>query len=194
MSPNTVRATALCAMLGGALWVLILLAVALKAPGAANSDTGYLIPFMHLPVLLIVAALVGVHRYQAARTGYLGVTAFVLTLVGGVFYFAGVIASGWGVDNAWEFVFVPGFFIMTVGTLLFAASMLLARVLPLSGGLLLLVGTLLLKAFNLDDWHVLLALPFGLAWFWIGYLLWKHIAQGKPQQPTHEAPTPIAQG
>jgi hypothetical protein len=191
MSPKTVQATALCAMLGGALWVLILLAVALQPSGEGNNASGYLISFMHLPVLLIVAALVGIHRYQAARTGYLGVTAFVLTLVGAVFYFAGVIASGWGVDNAWEFVFVPGFFIMIVGTLLFAASMMLARVLPLSSGILLFCGTLLLKLFNLDDWHVWLALPFGLAWLWTGYLLWQHVAQTNSKQPTQRVHTPV---
>jgi hypothetical protein len=80
---------------------------------------------------------------------------------------------------------------MIVGMVLFAASTMLARVLPLSSGILLFCGTLLLKLFNLDDWHVWLALPFGLAWLWTGYLLWQHVAQRNSPQPAQRVHTPV---
>lgn len=61
---------------------------------------------------------------------------------------------------------------MIIGVLLLGIAILQAAVLRRWAGVLLAVGALSMLAFNDQNARVLMAIPFGLAWAAVGYVLW----------------------
>ena len=74
---------------------------------------------------------------------------------------------------------VLGAFLVVSGLVLFGVAALQARVVPPAPALLLIGGALALLLFNTEDWRAWLAVPFGAAWVWLGYVL----ASGGGSQP-----------
>ena len=56
--------------------------------------------------------------------------------------------------------------------MLLSVAVLRARVLPRWAAILLMVGSLAMLGFNDQNWQALMAIPYGLAWMAVGYVLW----------------------
>ena len=78
------------------------------------------------------------------------------------------------IENAFVIVLV-GLITLTVGTVLFALATLRAKVLPRMAVMPLIIGLLLFALASSGDRRAFLAVPFGLAWVWLGYTLWRVI-------------------
>lgn len=80
---------------GGALWLLeLLLQGEWGPPGTPAYQTYQTINrFTSIPLLLMAVGLVGVHRLQAAQTGWLGKLGLVVALVGFAVITAGSVAA-----------------------------------------------------------------------------------------------------
>jgi hypothetical protein len=119
-----------------------------------------------------VAGLV-LHTRNAGRLGRLG----WIGLVAGV-----VVVEVLIISSLVEAVFFDGDFpllsvipaglVLIVGFLLLGIAILRARVLPLWVAVLFVVGTLALLWANTQNMQVFLAIPFGIAWVAVGYVLW----------------------
>ena len=70
---------------------------------------------------------------------------------------------------------VPGVLALVVGFVLLGVAILLARVLPPWAALLLIVGALAMLGFNEQTARVLMAIPLGVAWVVVGYVLWSGV-------------------
>ncbi len=80
---------------------------------------------------------------------------------------------------------ILGAFALTIGTILFGIATLRARILPLSAGVLLILGALMLFLTDPENRRAFLALPFGIAWAWLGYLLWVGSRERQGARPRH---------
>jgi hypothetical protein len=61
---------------------------------------------------------------------------------------------------------------LIVGFVLLSVAVLRAGVLPRWAAILLVVGSLAMLGFNDQNWQALMAVPNGLAWMAVGYVLW----------------------
>jgi hypothetical protein len=143
-------------------------------------------------ILGFLVGLVALHAWQAPRAGGLEKWGFRLALVGSVLLIVGLIGAFW-VGTIWVgavgfsyFAFVvPAYSLMVVGWTLFGIGTLRAKVAPLLGAWLLIVGGLgfyvitnLLGQHNSMGWGLV-----ALAWIVLGYALWS--ARGMPaEQPS----------
>ncbi len=75
------------------------------------------------------------------------------------------------IGGAWILV-ILGAFALTIGVVLFGIATLWANVLPSAAGLLLLAAGLMLFLVDPENRRAFLALPYGVAWLWLGYALW----------------------
>ena len=67
---------------------------------------------------------------------------------------------------------VPGVLALVVGFVLLGITVLVARVLPRWAAVLLVVGSLAMLGFNDQNAQALRAIPNGIAWVAVGYVLW----------------------
>jgi hypothetical protein len=67
---------------------------------------------------------------------------------------------------------IPGVLALVVGFVLLGIAVLLAGVLPRWTAVLLVVGSLAMLGFNDQNAQALLAIPNGIAWVAVGYVLW----------------------
>ncbi len=74
---------------------------------------------------------------------------------------------------------IPGVLALVVGFVLLGIAVLRARVVPRWAAVLLIVGTLAMLGFNDQNALALMAIPFGIAWIAVGYVLWS----GRGEQP-----------
>jgi hypothetical protein len=113
------------------------------------------------------------------RHGGRGRAALVAVLAGGLggalLLAAGIVS--WFVDSDWSgmpALVVPGVVLVAVGAALLGWIVLRARLLPTPLALLLLFSALLLPLANEQTSRILLAVPFGVAWFVAGVTVGAH--------------------
>ena len=75
------------------------------------------------------------------------------------------------IGSVWILVILSAF-ALTTGIVLFGIATLRAKVLPSAAGLLLLAAGLMLFLVDPENRRAFLALPYGVAWLWLGYALW----------------------
>jgi len=164
---NLIRWSGLAAMVGGALWgiVFVLFASRSSGPGLTppyRSFEGLGLPTL-LSLLLIVSGFVGVHIWRREVYGRLGTAGFVLALVGVV---VSVVSGG-----SWPLIFLGSYALM-IGSLVVGAAALATNALPRWGAIALIAGSVLFFLFNTETAAAWFALPYGVAWIAVGYLLW----------------------
>jgi hypothetical protein len=185
VSSNTVRLGGLAAMLGGALFVVSALLIASMPRGCIGDecatrpirDTGIAGALLILALLLVVVGAAGlvVRVRRAGRFGRLGKTGVVIAAVGAALPVIGGLVQGVLFDGDYPlmpFFVIPGVLALVVGFVLLGLAVLQARVLPRWAAVLLVVGSLAMLGFNDQNARALMAIPNGIAWMAVGYLLW----------------------
>jgi hypothetical protein len=164
------------AMLGGAIWILMLVLTAAR-PKRSLRGPEALIPVLFAALLCFAAGAVGVQARQWRRAGPMGLATLVLAAVGVAATVGGRVAVDvWGAPAS---VFAAGVLVLVLSFVLFGITTLVAGVLPREAAALLILGTLLLLVFNFGDTRIWLGVPFGLAWLWLGYGLWSARGAGQ---------------
>jgi hypothetical protein len=177
MSASIVRWTGLAAMFGGTLFVVSAVVISsmprgcigdecgtrpMREPGAAGA-------LLMLALLLVVVGMAGlvIRARHAGRFGALGKTGAVVAAVGAALPMIGGLIQG--IVYGGDYPLVP--FFVVPGVLL-GIAVLLARVLPRWKAVLLVVGSLGMLGFNDQNAQALLAIPNGIVWVAVGYVLW----------------------
>lgn len=166
------------AMVGGVLWMVVFTLFALRpsGPGVAppyRSFEGLYLPNL-VSVVLIVVGIVALHAHLRRLYGRLGMAGFVLALVG-----AAVLVIS-GASWPWELV---GAIALLLGSLLMGVATLVMNAPLRWGAIALVVGSLAFFLYNTETARVWFALPYGVAWIVVGYLLWSG-GGAAPQRPT----------
>ena len=181
-SLNLVRWGGVAAMVGGALFVVLALVMASMPRGCIGAecafrggrDTGLAGgALLMLALLLVVAGAAGlvIRARHAGRFGGLGITSVVVGAVAAVLLFIGTVLNTQGSSLVPLFI-IPGLLALIVGFVLLSVAVLRARALPRWAAILLMVGSLAMLGFNDQNWQALMAVPNGLAWMLLGYVLW----------------------
>jgi hypothetical protein len=150
-------------------------------------ETGLAGALLTLALLLVVIGAAGlvVRVRRAGRFGRLGKTGIVVAAVGAALPVVGSLVQGVLFDGDYRlmpFFVIPGVLALVVGFVLLGLAVLQARVLPRWAAVLLVVGSLVMLGFNDQNAQVLMAIPNGIAWMAVGYLLWS--GKGEPtRQP-----------
>jgi hypothetical protein len=195
-SSDLVRWGGLAAILGGALFVVSALLIASMPRGCIGGecalepmrDTGVAGALLMLALLLVVMGAAGlvVRVRRAGRLGRLGRTGIVVAAVGAALPVIGGLVQGVLFDGDYPlmpFFVIPGVLALVVGFVLLGLAVLQARVLPRWAAVLLVIGSLAMLGFNDQNAQALMAIPNGIAWMTVGYLLWS--GKGETgQQPT----------
>ena len=169
-----VRWGGLAATTGGGLWVVVWAvqgAMPVAPPGGHRTGFESFNAWSGAALVLILVGLTGAYLSQRRRVGVIGHVGFALPWVGGILMGAGRLGQALDVGGGWIPVLL-GAFALTVGSILFGIGTVRARVLPPGAGVLLLVVASMLFLTNSEDRRAFLALPFGAAWMWLGYVLW----------------------
>jgi hypothetical protein len=175
-SLNLVRWGGIAAIVGGALFVVLALVMARPCLGAEcafseGRDTGLAGgALLMLALLLVVAGLV-IRARHAGRFGGLGITSVVVGAVAAMLLFLGTVLNTQDSSLVPLFI-IPGLLALIVGFVLLSVAVLRAGVLPRWAAILLVVGSLAMLGFNDQNWQALMAVPNGLAWMAVGYVLW----------------------
>jgi hypothetical protein len=178
-SGNLIRWSGLAAMVGGALWVILFVLFASRSSGPGltppyRSFEGLSLPIL-LSLLLIVSGFVGVHIWRREVYGRFGTVGFVLAMVGAI---VSVVSVG-----SWPLILIGSYALM-IGSLLVGAATLVTNALPRWGPIALIVGSVAFLLFNTETAAAWFALPYGVAWAAVGYLLWsgEHAATEQPSR------------
>jgi hypothetical protein len=193
VSSTTVRWAGLAAMLGGALFVVSAILIASMPRGCIGDEcaarpmreTGAAGALLVLALLLVVVGMAGlvIRARNAGRLGALGKTGAVVAAVGAALPVIGGLVQGLLYDGDYPlmpYFVIPGVLGLVVGFVLLGISVLLAKVLPRWAAALLVVGSLAMLGLNDQNAQALLAIPFGIAWIAVGYVLWSGTAVRQP--------------
>jgi len=166
-SRNFIRWSGLAAMVGGALWVIVFVLFASRSSGPEltppyRSFEGLGLPTL-LSLLLIVSGFVGVHIWRREVYGRFGTVGFVLALVGAI---VSIVSVG-----SWPLILIGSYALM-IGSLVVGVGALVTNALPRWGSIALMVGSVAFFLFNTETAAAWFALPYGVAWTAMGYLLW----------------------
>lgn len=185
MSTSTVRWAGVAGMLGGALFVLSAVVITSLPRGCIGDEcaarpmreTGAAGALLVLALLLVVVGMAGlvIRARNAGRLGALGKTGAVVAAVGASLPVIGGVVQGvlYGGDYPlMPYFVIPGVLALVVGFVLLGVAVLLAGVLPRWAAALLVVGSLAMLGFNDQNAQALLAIPNGIAWIAVGYVLW----------------------
>jgi uncharacterized membrane protein YqjE len=112
-----------------------------------------------------------IRTQHAGRFGRLGVTSVVVGAVAAMLLFIGTVLNTQNSSLVPLFI-IPGLLALIVGFVLLSVAVLRAGVLPRWAAILLVVGSLAMLGFNDQNWQALMAVPNGLAWMAVGYVLW----------------------
>ena len=159
------------AILGGMLWVVAWTYYASQwvlPPGGIRPMGGETHEILGLvSILLVMAGLTSAFLQQAETKGTIGKVGIALSWIG-----AGLMGA-WVLDvvSPWLF-FMGGFLVVIAGVGILVLAMLLAKVIPRTVVVALIVGLVLMILVNSEDRRAFLAVPFGLSWVWLGYVLW----------------------
>ena len=184
-SSDLVRRGGLAGMLGGALFVVSALLIASMPRGCIGDEcafrqmrdpgiAGALLMFALLLVVVGAAGLV-VRVRRAGRLGRLGETGIIVAAVGAALPVIGGLIQGILFEGDYPlmpFFVIPGLLALVVGFVLLGLAILQARVLPRWAAVLLVAGSLAMLGFNDQNAQALMAIPNGIAWMAVGYLLW----------------------
>jgi len=188
-----VRWCGLAAMLGGALWVIGTLIHASKPRGCVAQECAFrpmresdaLDGILMLLSLLLFAAGAMWLVFLARRLGRFGkraargslsapsgpITTPALLVISGL-----IQALFFGGDfPLMPYFVIPGVLALVLGFVLLGIAILAARVLPRWAALLLIVGALAMLGFNEQTARALMAVPLGVAWAAVGYVLWSEV-------------------
>jgi hypothetical protein len=191
LSTSTVRWAGVAGMLGGALFVVSAFLISSMPRGCIGDEcaarpmreTGAAGALLVLALLLVVVGMAGlvIRARNAGRLGLLGKTGAVVAAVGAALPVVGSLVQGFVYDGDYPlmpYFVIPGVLALVVGFVLLGIAVLLAGVLPRWAAALLVVGSLAMLGFNDQNAQALLALPNGIAWIAVGYVLWS----GEPGQ------------
>jgi hypothetical protein len=192
-SSDLVRRGGLAAMVGGALFVVSALLIAAMPLGCIGHEcelrpmreTGVAGALLMLALLLVVMGAAGlvVRVRRAGRLGRLGKTGIVVAAAGAALPVIGGLVQGVIFEGDYPLMplfVIPGVLALVVGFALLGLAVLQARVLPRWVAVLLVVGSLAMLGFNDQNARALMAIPNGIAWAVMGYLLWSD--KGEPAQ------------
>ncbi len=174
MSSDPVRWSGLAAVVGGVAWILawtILGAMPVAPPGGHREGWESFNLWSGVALMLTMIGLTGAYLRQVRRIGGIGHAGFVLPWTGTALMGAGRLGQLVEIGGAWILV-ILGAFALTIGVVLFGIATLRAKVLPSAAGLLLSAAGLMLFLVDPENRRALLALPYGIAWLWLGYALW----------------------
>src|SRR5919199_7027849 len=136
-SPTWIRWSGLAALLGGLVWTISWLLNTQTAEGnrvVISFTEGNLRAMLNLPLLLLLAGLLGLYRLHAGRFGKLGILGFGLTLLGMALLLVGNVMefglAGAPTDDRGWVVVVLSCLVIPVGMLLFGSGVIRADVLP----------------------------------------------------------------
>lgn len=195
-SANLIRWGGTAGMVGGLLWVLFPLSTALVSledaqPGTlayfATAASYWLMGV--LPLLLLLVGLTGLRALSSGAYGRLGKVGVSVSFVALALMFVG---NGWEMatitfrgseSDVGHSVFLIGFLVLLVGSVLLGAALIKARRDPLSrlGGLLFVlalplgillavVGGAVAPGTDIGFWAQI-TVPYGIAWMLLGYAL-----------------------
>jgi hypothetical protein len=186
MSLNLIRWSGLAAILDGVLWIAWAIQTGLQPRGCIGDECAFRpmreggtidTVLFYLAMLLLAVGVAGlvIHTRNAGRLGRLGWIGSVASVLGVV----ALIISGLTQDVFFggdfplmPFLVIPVGLVLLVGFLLLGITILRARVLPLWVAVLFVVGTLAILGVNDQNAQVFMAIPFGIAWVAVGYILW----------------------
>jgi hypothetical protein len=185
------RLGGIVALFGGTLWVVSF--------GIAQAINPQLTGFLVGPVLFLMLGLVALEARHATGSGKIGKAGFALTLIGLLVLAYGSVGRlvltgeifGLPYGPVGFTGLAPGAFVLGAGTVLIAASIIKANVMPRLSPIPLLVGAVgvaaaggsalahqLIEGRFVDIFPLQLGpvaamwALFGLGWLWLGYLLW----------------------
>ena len=170
------RLAGLAAMLGGALATGTFAVLAARpegVPGGPYRETGGVGPFLIAALSCIGIGVIGLRARQGGRGARLGAVGLVLVLAGaGGLVLVGALLATLGDVPAALLLRAPALLALLAGSSLSALAGLRAGVLPRAASLAVVAASLAFLAFDLETGRLYFALPFGLAWVWVGCALW----------------------
>ena len=196
-SSNWIRWCGLAAMVGGELWIIGTLIHTYKPRGCVSKEcasrpmreSGVLDGILVLlSLLLFTAGAVGlvVLARRFGRLGKMGNVGAVIGAVGvALLMISGLMQTLFfgGDFPLMPYFVIPGVLALILGFVLLGIAILRAGVLPRWVAVLLIVGALAMLGFNEQTALALMAIPLGVAWAAVGYVLWSGV--GAPTgQPT----------
>ncbi|MFN2383890.1 MAG: hypothetical protein ABR559_06455 [Gemmatimonadota bacterium] len=148
-----------------------------------------------LTIAAVLALAVGVfglvrHARAMGRFGRIGSVGLVASGTGVVTVIVASLVQSILFNNdfwAMPYVVIPAALALVIGCVLLGVAILRSGVLPRWAAALLIVGTLALLGMNEQNTQVLLAIPFGVAWVAVGYVLWR----GNQPAPTGVTGAPL---
>ena len=180
-------------MLGGALLVVSALLIASMPRGCIGDecasrpmrDAGLAGALLMLALLLIMVGAAGlvIRARNAGRFGALGKVGAAVGAVGVALPVIGSFIQGILYDGDYPlmpYFVIPGVLALVIGFVLLGIAVLRARVLPRWAAALLVIGSLAMLGFNDQNAQALMAIPFGIAWAAVGYVLWSGEAARRP--------------
>jgi len=129
-------------------------------------------------VLALAAGVFGLVRHARAlgRFGRIGRVGLVASGIGVVtVIIASLVQSLFFNNDFWAmpYLVIPAALALVIGCVLLGVAILRSGVLPRWAAALVIIGALALLGMNEQNTQVLLAIPFGVAWVAVGYVLWQ---------------------
>ena len=162
-----VRLSGLAAMLGGALWITIILVTANWPRGILGGMYRRFddpLPFVLLALLLIACGLAGAQTRQFSHSRWWGAPGSVALGIALILFSVFPLTGNW-------WVFYSGYMLFLLSSLYSGITMLVGCTLPRWATPLLIVGSLLCFSFNTENVRIFLGLPFGVAAIVLGVAL-----------------------
>lgn len=180
---NITRWSGLLTIAGSIIWICFgsaLGSMPVFIPGGPYRESGKFTGWLALGLLLIVIGSAGLHFHYNGHPGKLGLTGWVMSLVGAILWGISALVPASYTDTAiMPLLVIPGFLGATVGFLLAGIAILRRRTLPPWVGALLILASIALLIFNDQYGTVWTIVPFGVIWIVLGgYSLFKGL--GKP--------------
>lgn len=184
-----VQWSGLLLMLGGALWVAWVIVHAFQPLGCVADECDLPGRSMRegsplgsaLTIAAVLALAVGVfglvrHARALGRFGRIGSVGLIASGTGVVTVIVASLVQSLFFNNdfwAMPYFVIPAALALVTGCVLLGVAILRSGLLPRWAAALLIIGTLALLGMNEQNGQILLAIPFGLAWIAVGYVLWK---------------------
>ena len=191
-------------MLGGALWIAWAIVHALQPMGCVADECS--LPGRSMrqgsalgSALLIAAVLAlavgvwGLVRRARARGGFgrLGSIGLIASAAGvGTVVIAGLVQAVFYHGDFWAMPYfvIPAALALVVGFVLLGVAIMRSGVLPRWVAALLIIATLAMLGMNEQNTWILLAIPFGISWVVIGYVL----RSGRGEWRARRAPSGVS--